>query len=268
MERLSHARAAICFRLRPAPVRGALAGGIFLSLALVVSVLLLFPPTVSTPVPPAKPGQAAAISPFQIRPRRTPRPTPTPTRTPQLTPTQSPTVAPNPTALPTGTATDAGTLDSSAQTGETSGSGKGGAQPAKFSPGILLGWGAGMLALVAFSVFILLFARRASLAERQLLSAPHTQQPTRARLNQLRQLLPGRQAALPMSAEITKLPLEEDQDWEALPPLQGTPSLAPLKPPRWLIEAGLITADTGEWSAADQQASGRGENASTDEPQK
>jgi hypothetical protein len=266
MKHLSYLRAVLRFRLRLASVRGMLAGGIFLSLALVVAGLFLFLPTISTSVPPARAGQAAVTSPYQIRPRRTPRPTPPPTPTPR--PTSTPTVAPSPTALPTETATAAGTLDSSAQAGDASGSGKEDAQADGVSPGTLLGWGLGALAVGVFGTFILLFTRRTARAEQQLPFAPPTKKPTQARLNQLYRLLPARQATLSSAAERAEpepLP-EADHDWEPLPPLQETSTMSPLKPPRWLIEAGLLKADSGEWPAADQQRPGRERNASTDEP--
>jgi hypothetical protein len=57
-------------------------------------------------------------------------------------------------------------------------------------------------------------------------------------------VLPGRRAqALP----------EEDDVWDPLPPLPEPPASAPLKPPGWMIEAGLLKEESGEWPAADPQ---------------
>jgi hypothetical protein len=59
---------------------------------------------------------------------------------------------------------------------------------------------------------------------------------------------------------------EEDQDWQPLPPLQEELSPPPLKPPRWLIEAGLLPGDTAARLAVNQQELSGKRKASRDEP--
>jgi hypothetical protein len=105
--------------------------------------------------------------------------------------------------------------------------------------------------------FILLNACRLHHAEQPSPFAP----PTRARLNQLYQLLPARQAApIGEAEELAEPQLEEDPGWQPLPLQQETGQPSLIKPPRWLIDAGLLPAASGEWPAADQQeTSERGE---------
>jgi hypothetical protein len=109
-----------------------------------------------------------------------------------------------------------------------------------------------MVALLGFSVFLVLFTRRAAREPQQPAFPPPPQKPARARLNQLRQMLPARHAAPPAAAGEAAAPtLGEGYTWEPLPPLHEAPVSPPLKPPPWMIEAGLMKEDTGELPAAD-----------------
>ena len=136
--------------------------------------------------------------------------------------------------------------------GGQAGSGNGGAQAADGSLGALLGWGLGALvvALLAFGLFLVRFTRRMARQHQQPAFAPPVPGPTPARLTQLHQVLPAREAA-PL--------LEEGDTWEPRPPGQETPSVSALKPPRWMIEAGLLKEDTSDQPAADPpESSGQG----------
>jgi hypothetical protein len=199
-----------------------------LTLALFIAGLLLITPAASAAPAPVRVEAEAAALPFSHRPTRTPTPTPTskPTRTPTARPT---TVAPTLAATQT---VHHGTHGGQAR------SANGGAQAAGSSLGVLLGWGLGALvvALLVFGLVLVLFTRRTA-RKPQPAFAPRVPGPTQARLTQLHQLLPTRKAA----------PLVEEGDtWEPLPSGQETPAAAPLKPPRWMIEAGLLAEDTGE----------------------
>ena len=238
---------AIHFRPKRAPVSGRLAGVTLLTLALFVAGLLLNPPAASAaPAQVRVEGQAAAL-PISHRPRRTPTPTPTATvvPTPTATPTTMATVTPT-AATPT---MHAGTH------GGQSGSASGGAQTADDSLGALLGWGLGALvvALLVFGLVLVLFTRRTARQSQRPAFASPVPGPTQARLTQLHQVLPTREAA-PL--------LEEGTTWELLPPSQETPASSPLPPPRWMIEAGLLTENTGDQPAADPPvSSGQGDQS-------
>lgn len=241
-------------QLRLAQARGSLAGAALLVLALGVSGLLL-----STQATSAAPARAAAVSPFKGRPTRTPRPalTPTAPAAPSPTPTMPGIVGP--TAVPTAATTPAaptaaatGTSSPGAGTGGQGGSRGGGAQANAAPLGWLAGWGlgvviAGALGLVACIVLLFRVAARDS---RQTAFAPPAPRTTPARLNQLHHLLPTRQAAPLMTAgEAAEPPPEADDGWQPLPPAPETPPSTPLKPPRWMIEAGLLKEETGELPA-------------------
>lgn len=234
------------FRLRLVLVQGVLAGAVLLILGLGVSGSFF-----SAPAASAAPAEAA-VSAFKPRPTRTRMP---PIHTPTPTPTPTATAAPVPTATPMKkpvaaiTAVGSGTARSGAGGGGSAGSGDGGADAPL---GSLLVWGLGALviALLGFGGFIVLFSRRAARGPQQPAFAPPARQPTRARLNQLHQLLPARPPTSPPSAEDTVEPMAgEDDAWTPLLSPQEAPPSAPIKPPRWLIDAGLLKDDTGELPA-------------------
>ncbi len=242
------------FRRTLLPVRGTLAGGILLFLALGMSGLFFSPPAASARS--ASAGMEPAVtSPFKGRPTHTPTPTPT------AQPTPTSIVIPSPTAPPTQTALATVTADQGTKREGAPGAGKGQAQSASSASNLLLGWGLGALVGLGavFGVFILLFTRRTARLEQRTPFAPPSHRPARVRLNYLHRLLPVRQA-LPMAAmDRTAELLEEDQDWQPLPPLQEEVSPPPLKPPRWLIDAGLLPGDTGTRLPANPQGvSGKG----------
>lgn len=224
-----------------------------ITLLLGVLVLLLSTPAASAAPAHTLMGRGAAISPLKPRPTRTPTPTsnpsPTPTATATPKPTSSPTapVAPSPTALSTPTATliptAAPTAKGSPDTsnGESNGPGDGEAQTATPLRGALLWWGMGALVVVmlGFGGVLMLFTRRAAQVSRSLDFATSAQRPTPARLNHRNQMLPAHDTVPPLTTEGRS----------------ETMAAAPTKPPRWLIEAGLLKEDTQERPAVDPQES-------------
>jgi hypothetical protein len=94
-----------------------------------------------------------------------------------------------------------------------------------------------------FGLLFVLFARHASRIQQPVFGVP-TGQAGYKRLNQLYRPLPARSSA-PQG--------KEDEDWEVLTPPEEPPPPAALKPPRWMIEAGLLRDETGELFAADPQ---------------
>jgi hypothetical protein len=129
---------------------------------------------------------------------------------------------------------------------------------------------AGASAAVGFVLLMRLLTRRTARQHQRTTLAPLAPRPTPARLTQLHQVLPAREAAPRLSAEGEAEPLleegdsweplpEEDDSWEPLPPPWETPSSAPLKPPRWLIESGWLNRDARDQSAPDApESSGPG----------
>lgn len=243
-------RIATRFRQRQTLVRGALLG-VLLSLALCVSGLLLIPPAATAAAAPAQGQREAAAPLFSPRPTRTPRPT------------QTATVAPSPTATPTLAPTATATRTGSVGThpGGQTGTRATGAQTTASPLGEWLWWGLGVLvlALLGLGGFLLLVTRRTARASQTPEFAPHAPPPTRARLNQLHQLLPARDVAPPLAPWQAAAPLlEEDHAWNPLPPPQQPLMWAPLSPPRWLIEAGLLKGETKEQPVGDPlEPSGR-----------
>ncbi len=246
-------RAAISFLQKRAHWRSVRARATWLALALGACGLLLAALLVSSPV---RAAQAASAPAFTLKPSHTPprptphKPTPTATATPSPTPpatvapsptppataapnpTQSTTNAPNPTptpgaattttvpnAAPTQTATPSGSADSSGpdHTGHNR------PQGVMNLPDWLILTPLAV-AVLAFSAYMALEARRKPHKARQQTPASAAQQPDRVWLQQSHQALPHPKAAPPMS--------------EASPP--------PLPPPRWLIDAGLLPEDVGE----------------------
>lgn len=224
-----------CHRRR-APVRGALVR-VLLMLALGVAGLLLLPPATSAAVAPAQ-GQREDAAPLVRPPRPTRTPPPSPTATDAPSPTATPTLAPTATATSTSRAgTHAGGQPGAA-----------GAQTTAPPLGAGLWWGLGVLvlALLGFGGFLVLVTRRTARVPQPAGGAPQAQHATRARLNQLRQVLPARHVAPPQAAGRTAEPLlEADSPWKPLSPPQKPLMWAPLSPPRWLIEAGLLQEESG-----------------------
>lgn len=253
MKRLTRWAPASCFRREQVRLGSVLLAGVtLLTLVLVVSGLMLFTPA------------ASAAAPF----RPPPRPTATPTAQPTSTPTPRPTAAatPRPTATTAPTAAPklaaTSTVHPGTNTGGTAGAGAGGTQTTASLLLSSLIWGLGAIAvtLLIFAAFIWLSARRAARERQQRPDpafAPHVQGPSRARLNQLHQQLPARTASSPMpgddeqEAEATLI--AEGDTWQPLSPSQERPGSAPLKPPRWLIESGLLKDSAQERSPEAQQ---------------
>ena len=245
-------------RLRWRRAQGVLAGVALLMLALGVIGLCF-----SIPAAQASRGSGAAAAAFRPHPTRTPRPTntPTPTKTATPTPTPKPTHTPTPTAtpvprqtaVPTTAATTVGT--STANHSGSSGADDSGSQ-ATTSAGSLLVWGM-VLVLVAgsgFGLLFVLFARHASRIQQLAVDVPIGQAGYK-RLSQLYRPLPARPSA-PQG--------EEDEGWEVLTPPEEPPPPPALKPPRWMIEAGLLKDETGELFAADPQELRRKKNEAQD----
>lgn len=234
-------------RLRLAQARGCLAGAALLMLALGMSGLLL--PMLAASAAPAR--AAAAVSPLKGRPTRTPRPTSTPTATAAPSPTPTATGGVSPTAVPTATATAAASTAAATGTGGQAGSDDGGAQADAAPLGWLAGWGLGavIVGMLGLAACIVLLNRVAARNSRQAAFASPTHRTTPARLNQLHHLLPTRQAAPPLTAGEAAEPPLEDDEWQPVPPALETPPATPLKPPRWMIEAGLLKEETGELPA-------------------
>lgn len=242
MEDVTPWRTATRYRQRQTQIRGVLLGVLLLSLALAACGLLLTSLAASaTSVPVLVQGEAAPPL-FRPRPTRTPRPT------------QTATVAPSPTATPTlaPTATATGTGSVGTHPGGQAGTGAAGTQTTASPPGALLMWGLGVLviALLGFGGFLVLLTRRTARASQPSEFAPRAPRPTLARLNQLHQLLPARHVAPPLAPGHAAEPLlEENHAWNPLAPRQKPLMWAPLNPPRWLIEAGLLKGETEEQSA-------------------
>lgn len=242
------------FRLTRRRVQAVLAGVALLALALGAAGLFY-----SIPAAQASVGPGAAAAPFRPHPTRTPRPTrtPTPTPTATATPTPSPTatLAPTRTAVPTTAATAAAAskakLDASREVDDS------GSQAV--SGGSLLAWGVGMMLAVGLGlgVFAVLLARRASRAQQPAFAAP-AGRPDAKRLNQLYHPLPARSSAPQV---------DEDEGWEPLTLPEEPPPLAAPKPPRWLIEAGLLKDETGELFAADAQKLRRKQEEAPERPE-
>lgn len=147
-----------------------------------------------------------------------------------------------------------GTVNPGAGRGGSAGSGDGGAQVADVPPGSLLVWGLVALAMLAFSMFMILFTRRPAREEQQRASAPPAQRPARAGLNQPHQALPMRQDAPSMlAADTAKPPLEKGHIQMSLLPSQELHPPTTLTPPRWLIDSGLLKEGIGELPAEDSQ---------------
>lgn len=245
-------RATRCL-LRLARARGTLAGAALLMLTLGVAGLLL--PMLA--VSPAPVRAAAVVSPLKGHPTRTPRPTrtltataapsPTPTAPGTVGPTAVPTAAPTP-AAPTAAATGTGSPGVGGQDGSRDSSTQAGAALL----GWLAGWGLGAViaGALGLAVCLALLKRVTARDSRWAAFGSPAHRTTPARLNQLHHLLPARQAAPPLGAgEAGEPPLEEDDEWQPLPSAQEPPPSAPLKPPRWMIEAGLLKGETGELPA-------------------
>jgi hypothetical protein len=116
----------------------------------------------------------------------------------------------------------------------------------------LLAWGLGALALLVFGALIALFVRLTPPQEQPVFDSS-IQKPGHARLNKARQVRPERHAAQPMPAgDAAEPPLKEGQLWKLPPPEEPRPQ-APLKPPRWLIDAGLLKEETGNLPAEDSR---------------
>ncbi len=203
--------------------RSMLAGAALLILALALLGLLAIPAASAD----ASAGLAAAVGPFKP-PTRTPRatrtPTPTVTATPSPTPTPTAALAASPTAAPTAipaTPTATETVKPGASSGGQDTIDN--APTADAPSGPLLGWGlaALLVALLGFGGFMVLLTRRPTASSR--------------------------------AAQGQGEPLEQDQGWEPLIPTRELPAATPLKPPRWMIEAGLLKEDSAELPAADRQ---------------
>jgi hypothetical protein len=183
-------------------------------------------------------GRAAAVGPFKGRPTRTP--TPTPTSTPVLTPTV--TVTTDPTRAPTGTEQPStGSIDSAGPGGE-------GRQTPTVPADAAPWWGLGVLVgtLLVFGAFILLFIRRTAHQNQSPALVSPPQKGRQGRPIPYSQMLPTRQAPQQAGEDAGDALREECQAWEPVPS-------APLKPPRWLIEAGLLKEETGDLPAVNQE---------------
>jgi hypothetical protein len=260
------------FKLRRAPLRGALAGAALPVLALGMIGLI------TTPAASAAPAQPTA----NLRPPRTPPPTrtptpthipspppthtPTPTHTPSPTPTSTRT--PRPTATPIRTATATPTARA-AGTGNLGTPGGSSTRPGDGSPaadarsGSLLLWGLGGLVAAALAVgtIVVLVMLRMNRAEQRPAFVPPAPRAAGPWRTEFRQVRPGLLALPSMPAEKTEEALpEEDDGWEELTYSQQIPSVTPLQPPRWMIDAGLLKEETGERPAADQQEPYKGED--------
>lgn len=243
MENVPPWRGAARFQRRRALVRGALVR-VLLTLALGVAGLLLLPPAASAAAATAQGQREGAAPPVRPRPTRTPPPSPTATIA--LSPTATPTLAPSATA----TSTAGAGIRAGGQTGTEAA----GAQTTAPPLGAGLWWGLGvlLLTLLGFGGFLVLLTRRTARVPQPAGFDPHAQHPTRARLNQLHQVLPARPVAPPRAAGRTAEPLpEEDHPWKPLSPPQRPLVWAPLSPPRWLIEAGLLKEASGTRRTAD-----------------
>lgn len=233
------------FRLGSARLGGVLLAGVMLlSLALMVSGLMLVDPVVSAAAPFKPPPRPTATA--------TTRPTATPTRRPTATAASSPTRAATPTTAARPTAATTATARPGASTGGTAGAGTGGTQPAASFWRSSLLWGAAAMvaALAVFGLFLWLFTRRAARErQQQLAPASRAQGAARTRLNQLHQLLPARPASPPTSrgdeAEPAEVLVDEEDASQPQPPQELPWSSSP-RPPRWLIEAGLLKGSTGK----------------------
>jgi hypothetical protein len=257
-------------RLRPGSAywRSVLAGVILLALILGASGLLISSLVTSTPSASARVAQVEAIPSHTPKPTRTPHgppatatPTPIPSATIPPSPPTPTTGAPAPTATPPAamatmapTAAATRTLNPGAGRAGSAGSG-GDSTPAADGPPGSLVLGLAALALLAFGVFMLLETRRVSRKE-QRKEQPRTlpaaaQKTAPARLNQRHQVLPMQKAAPPKSAEDTAARRLE-QGCTRKPPLTPQETLpTSLKPPRWLIDAGLLKEDQWDLPAED-----------------
>ncbi|GEM_PF-2847259 len=260
--------------------RSILAGAALLALALMASWLLMAPSGASAEGG-AGPGTAVAYS-NQRPPTHTPThgptptstatptqtatatssptatatraPTPTPTRTggsnspPTATTTPHP-AAPSATATPTESPPATATANVAAGGSGSPGSGDDTIQASDTPPGLLV-WGVGALVLLIFGGLIVLFVRLAPPQEQRTLDLL-TRTSAQAHPNlPARQARRGRRAAPPTPAGGAAEPPKEGQLWKLPPPQEPRPQ-APLKPPRWLIDAGLLKEDTGEQPAKD-----------------
>lgn len=214
----------------------------------------------------------------------TPHPTRTPRKTPPVTVTSSPTppvtVVPSPTSPATGApsptppvtsapdqtttpSTATATLAPTAAATETiiPGAGKGGSagsgddhpQAADGPPG-LLPWGIVPLMLLALVVFGVLEARRALHSkEHQRALGSTAQGRARAWLNHDHQEYPLQKAAAPTSAKgAAEQTVEQDHLGKSLLASQEVLS-APLTPPSWLVDAGLLPQDPENVPPEDEQ---------------
>lgn len=288
MGRLSRWQTATPFPQGLAYWRRVLARGTLLALTLGAFGLLITSLVATSASASAREAQAAVIPSHQPKPTRTPhKPTPpgevTPSPTPPATSTPSPTppatVVPNPTppatsapsstppatSVPDPTATPSAataTMPPTAVATGTANPGGGGGDlaglgndrtPGAGGPSDLLVLGPVTLALLAFSVFIVLEARRATRKERQRALASSTQNPAHAQLNQSHQGPPIQKIASPRSAEDTagRARKKGHTQHPLLPPQETSP--APIPPPRWLIDAGLLPQNLGEFPSEDTQ---------------
>ncbi len=262
--------------------RSILAGAALLALALMASWLLIAPsgasadggagpgttvsysnqrPPTHTPTHGPTPTSTATSSPTATATSSptataTRAPTPTPTRTggsgsPPTATTAPHPAAPSATATPTEFPTATAAVNVAAGGSGSAGSGDEPAPASDTPPGLLV-WGLGALVLLIFGGLIALFVRLAPPQEQRTLDVlTRTSAQMRPNLP-ARQARRGRRAAPPMPAGGAAEPPKEGQLWKLPPPQEPRPQ-APLKPPRWLIDAGLLKGDTGEQPAKDSQ---------------
>ena len=225
-------------RLGLAQQRHVLVGVALPILVLLIAGVLLFTQAAFSRPAHAGEERAAAVAPFKGRPTRTP--TPTPTSKPGPTPTI--TVTTDPTRVPTGIVRPG--------TGSSGPAGPGGEdiQTPEVATDAPPWWGLMVLVgtLLVFSTFIILFTRRQT---HQHLSPALISPPQKARqrrLSALSQMLPTRHTPPQGREDVGDSRLEARQTRESVPS-------PPIKPPRWLIEAGLLKDETGELPAAHEQ---------------